>query len=774
MSATTTVMKANLRKGKSQTVSLILFILIASAFCSIGLMMNSSFGKAYDQRSEALHAPHLALFESTSAYTQAHLDYVSSYAGVRETETLKVLFFAGDITFKGSTDTWSVILADAGSQSKMNGLTVIEGAAPKAGNDVCVPYIFKLSGGYKLGDTLKIAAGPTEISYKISGFTEELVFGTANVSPLRVYVTSQEYAQRAEANPDWETVVINARMDNPADADKLANTYNKKFFIDSRPEASDAWCGWATYSGAKAALTQMSTLSAVIIMIFSAVLGAVALLVIRFRIRNSIEESMTNLGALKATGYTGGQLVRATVVQFFLIAVVGVIAGIGASYALLPAISHVFEVSTALKAPVAFDPVSSITTLVVILATVTAVTWLSARHIRKLHPLTALKLGLATRSFKRNHLPLDRAHGPLAWLLAVKTALHSKGHAAMLLIIVVAVGFASGVGASMYDNLAAHPEDLAKLMMGEKSDVIASAKTPEEAADLRAFIEAQPNVRKTYFIGGGSVLYDDLLIYPTAVDDFGVFEGQWLYEGSYPGNGNEIAVTGDLGKKIGDSVKLSKYGTSQEYKVVGLIQGQIMALMTTQGYRNLDAESQQLTVFAYVKDTSKTADLVNAVNDHFGKDKVSCSDTNQLLKSTLAQIGGIFQAISFVILAITLLVVLMSVWLLMKTMILRRRQEFGIQKTIGYTTWQIMNQLGLYFTPLVAIGLVGGGILGALSFNPVFVALTASMGVHTANMPTPWGLTLLMCAVLILVAYVFSMIVAWRTRRISPVELVAE
>jgi len=776
MSRTTKLMSANLRKGKASTFILVWFIVLASMFLTLGLMMMTHFTDAYDNKSEALHAPHIVIMDNKADYAQAHLDYVSGYKGVRETETVNMLTLKGDITFDGKPDPWDVFFSDAAATNKMNGLTLVEGAAPKNDDEVCVPYIFRVSGGYGLGDTFRITVGTTELSYKISGFTEELMFGTGSgmMKVTRIYLTPGAYAALEDKHPNWATVVINARLENPADAGKLANQYNKKFFVDSRPESGTTGSYAFTYDTVKGWMTGVSTMVAMIIVAFSAVLGAVALLVIRFRIRNTVEETMTNLGALKATGYTGGQLLGATLLQFALIAAVGASLGIGNAYGVLPGIAAGFEQVSGLHVPFAFDPVSTVVAFVMIMVTVMAVVWLSARPIRKLAPLTALKLGLARRSFKRNHFPVDRARGPLAWLLAAKTALHAKGQAVMLFVIILGVGFASGVGASMYDNLAAHTDDFVKTMLGETPDLTVTAETAGTAQDVRALIESASSVGKSYFVTSGNVLYDDLLVPTIAVEDYGQFEGRMLYDGRYPAQDNEIAVTSDLGKRIGDSIKVSLYGKSAEYQVVGLIQGQLQAAATTGGYLRLDPGARPKSIWAYLDDPSKTAALIKSIDERFGNDKVQCTDVHEANQGALATDAAVFLVVTLVILAMTLLVVLLSVWLLMKTMITRRRQEFGVMKTVGFTTRQIMNQLASYFMPIVATGLVGGGIIGAVSFNPVFVGLTRSMGIMTSNMPTPWGLTLVMCGALILVAYAFAMLVAWRTRKISPVELVTE
>jgi len=54
---------ANLRKATGQAVSLLAFALISALLLNLGLLLMIGFGDFFDQRSEALHAPHYALLK---------------------------------------------------------------------------------------------------------------------------------------------------------------------------------------------------------------------------------------------------------------------------------------------------------------------------------------------------------------------------------------------------------------------------------------------------------------------------------------------------------------------------------------------------------------------------------------------------------------------------------------------------------------------------------------------------------------------------------------
>jgi len=113
-------------------------------------------------------------------------------------------------------------------------------------------------------------------------------------------------------------------------------------------------------------------------------------------------------------------------------------------------------------------------------------------------------------------------------------------------------------------------------------------------------------------------------------------------------------------------------------------------------------------------------------------------------------------------------------YLVIKTTIIRRRRELGIQKAIGFTTFQLMNQIAMGLSPSIIIGTVLGSAGGYLGFNAIFVALVRGMGIARADLPIPLAWVAVMCAALVVLAYTISLLTAWRIRKISAYTLVTE
>jgi putative ABC transport system permease protein len=414
-----------------------------------------------------------------------------------------------------------------------------------------------------------------------------------------------------------------------------------------------------------------------------------------------------------------------------------------------------------------------------ILLAVLVVTWFSARRIRTLQPLTALRQGLMTHSFKKNHFPLDRSRGPLSLLLATKSAVQAKGQTVTIFIIVVALSFAATAGLAAYDNLGVHPDTFAKLLSGEMPDAVFFVKDSQDAARVKDSIEDTGEARKIFYYQNFDILIDEMQVNNIAVEDFDLLEGALLYEGRYPKHDNELCVSGALATMEGYAIGSAVTIKNAEYLVVGLIQtingnsGMAVA-MTIPGVLRIQPDYEPREIYVYLTDNTKTAEFIDSIDADLAGELESTINIKELMDVQLSMYGDIFFAVAIVLVAVTALVIFLVLYLMLKTVILRRRRELGIQKALGFTTLQLMNQFALYFIPVITVGVAMGGLLGIFGFDAIFVALTRGMGIMTASMPAPIPPTIAMCAGLVVLSYAFALLIASRIRRISAYALVSD
>ena len=65
-------------------------------------------------------------------------------------------------------------------------------------DDIYLPYSFKSSGGYKLGDTFTITYSDQDYKYRVAGFFEATMLSMNNMGMIKFYLQGEAYRQLSE------------------------------------------------------------------------------------------------------------------------------------------------------------------------------------------------------------------------------------------------------------------------------------------------------------------------------------------------------------------------------------------------------------------------------------------------------------------------------------------------------------------------------------------------------------------------------------------------
>lgn len=775
--------QANIRKSKGQAVSLLVFVLIAVFLLNIGLVLFLKTGEFFDEKVEILNAPHTVIIQSEAITTDEQKTYLENYSGSTDVEVQNVLATQGDYYLNGSKSTGILIFAKGSDAQKMNPPSLIGDSLPLDTGSIYVPYLMKVAGGYELGDTYKFILEGKKVEYKIAGFTEEMMFGAMMNSLYRYYLPDDAYNQLQKDVPSLSCTLQSVRLEDSDNGMYLEVDYTKEFFSSNDAEGQESsFLFILAIDNAKVARSTIPTIMAIIIVSFALILLVVCIIVIRFRIISSIEEGVKNIGVLKATGYTSTQIVSSIVLQFVSIAAAGGIIGLLLAQVLMPTIARLIESQSALVWNPGFNLDLVALSFILIIAVVFITSLIVAGRVKKLTPLIALKGGESAKKVKRNRLPLETAAGPLSLVLSIKQLLRNKKQAFMVTVIVALVTFTSVASMSIYYNIGVDPDEFIGLIAGELPDAGLLLKDNKKTAQVISNLDENPDVRKSFEYQNTMLLVGDINVTTFVTHDFSQLEGNMLVEGSYPKSSDEVAIGGNVSKlvekKIGDKILITSNGKEREYVVSGIIQmvngGGINMIITDAGVKEIQENYLSNQIYIYLNEGVDAATFLSAVEKSEGDIFSSTVNLREIADAQFGSYGDIFGMLTVVILIVTMLVILLVLYMIIRTSILRRKKEFGIQKALGFTNVQLMNQISLGFTPMIIVGVVAGGLLGYLGFNPMFVALTSGMGILKAELISPMLWTMITCAGIVILSYLISLLISMRIRRISPYSLITE
>lgn len=777
---------ANIRKTKTHTVTLLLLFFIAALLLNAGMLIFANFGSYFETSAKELNASYTYFFVPSKMYSDKVDSFLKDNKEISETQQETGISLSDSIKYNGSDRDLSFMLFDADNDRTLSKWKFVGEHLLVDSESVYLPYIMNVDGGYKLGDTLKIKVKDTELSYKVKGFTEDTFFSSLDTGTMGLYLPHEAFkATSDKLGSDYDTKVVFANVTNKNNKldSEITDIIKSEVPANSSGEKNlDYSVQSIDMALIRMSRTLMANMISAMMVAFAVIIAIVCLAVVKFQIGNSIEEDIKKIGSLKAIGYTSRQIISSVVLQFLIIAFFGSVLGILASYLSTPLLSSVFVHQSGLNWQQGFDPVISGIVLLSLLLVVLLVSLLPTRRIHIINPIAALRGGIVTHNFRKNHAPFEKTKGNISFAFALKSILQNKKQSIMIALVLTFVSFASAFSVSMFYNTTVDTTTFAQTPGTEISNAAIGFKPGMDRSDVLEEIKGRKGVRKAQFIDSPSIVVNDKSVMSYVMDDFSQKETISIYEGRYPRHSNEIALAGTLASKleksIGDTVTVKANGNSADFVVTGLTQGANMgglnASLRTDGMLKLNPDYQHDVLFIYLNDGVKSEQFIKDLKPKYENEAAMIVDMDKEFEQGMGIYTSIVSKVGVTILVISIAVVLLVLYFIINSSVIRKRRELGIQKAIGFTTLQLMNQISLGFLPSVTIGVVVGTLLGMTLTNPIMTVVMHSMNIMKANFIITPGWDALVGFIIIAVSYLTAMLTTFKIRKISAYALVSE
>lgn len=774
---------ANIRKSKGHTVSLLILFFISGLLLNAGLLVFLNFGSYFEKTEKELNATDMYYIIPDHLYNTEIENYIDTNDSITEKQKEESYWATGSFPYNGNTRKITFLFNDMENQRELSKWKFVGEHLPPDGRSIYVPSVMNIDGGYQLNDTLEVTVNDQVLKFTIKGFTEDIFFSSFDTGIIGCYLPHDTYEQVAQTlGGQYKTNLYFANLKQMNN--DVQNGIRNLIGQDSAGAVSDITNTFFCIDLSLIRLSRITMASIVSIMTvaFAVIITAVCLIVVKFRIGNSIEDDMTKIGSLKSVGYTSGQIISSIILQFSLIAAAGSIVGISASYFMTPVLSQVFAHQSGLHWMQGFDGVISGISLLSILVVVVAVSFLSSRSVHKLNPIVALRGGVSTHSFRKNHLPLDTSKGSLPTLFAGKSILQNKKQSFMMAVIFTAVSFASAFGLVMFFNTVIDTKAFAETPGIEISNVMAILNPGADDKAVAEDVRNLEGVRKVQYVDQAVVKIENSDITTYVMDDFSQKETDTIYTGRYPLHSNEIALSGHeaalMHKSIGDTVTLKAGNSQADYLISGLSQGSSMggttAFIRTDGMKRLIPNFKHNILQIYLNKGVNAGGFIDKMKDQYGSSIADTENVDKDMQQGMGLYTTIVSKVGISMLVINILVEILVLYFVINSSVIRKKRELGIQKAIGFTTFQLMNQISLSFLPSIVIGVVLGSLIGTAETNVIMTAAMRSMGIMRAHFIITPSWIALYGAGLILVSYLISLLITYRIRKISAYSLVNE
>ncbi|NOU81857.1 FtsX-like permease family protein [Paenibacillus sp. LMG 31459] len=770
---------SNIRKRKSSTAALFLLIMLAVVLLYTGVSVILKLGSFQEQKMTELKTPDVISYFATDEHLKEYEALLDTYPYTAMWEMEPALLLS-EVSMKyGPSDiTTGLLILNADQQRTLAPFRTISPVHSDGTNLIYLSYVFHVGAGYNTGDSLSFTYGNQVYTYKIGGFIEEPLIGTLSNGAPKVFMPGSTYRELAvRTGQTAKYSFLSAAVTNPDKAEKLRQLLREQL---SASGTSATYVVMSAQSGISGNLVFVNFLTA-ILLAFALIMVVISLIVIRFQILEHIEDHMQNIGVLKANGYTSWQVITALLLQFAWISIAAAIPGIAAAGAVMPYAGNLISSSIGLIWPASFDILAALVSMLFIMAMVMAVTIMSSRRIRDITPIAALQSGLLTHNFKKNRMPLEHSPLGLQFALGLKTLLRQTKQNIMILLIVAGLTFSSIACSILNYNFTGDTNAVLQLVGFEQSTIQLVLNSGKLQPERIAQVKSLEGVRKTTLLDSLAASVQDTSITLKVSDDFDTMETQTVYKGRPPIYDNEIAVSGIIarqeGKTIGDEIEVSTNGVSGKYLICGFSQQinqlGMVATMTDKGLKRLLPDYTLTTLNVYLNEGADPNVFTQELERNF-PGQWSATNVEEMLQGMLGTFTSAITSMTAVITAVTIIVVTLILYLVIKTLILKRKREFGILKGLGYTTFNLITQITFSLLPVVALGVLAGSLLGYFYSDTVFEMLLSSLGIYNIQFAANLPQILLLSTALIAAAFIVSLLVSLRIRRISVYGLITE
>ena len=770
------IARSNMRKGKGQTAAIVGLILLAAILLNLWLMLSMDYKANFDRYHDKLNAEHVtvAVHDADGTVSQYLSQTLKDDSQVREYRLDECMYMFGTFPYNDGTINGQFVFLDkqTATTRTIGKSEIVEEGSENSG--VYLPMLYKTE-EIDVGKQIEIAIGNNPVNYTVCGFFNSVMMGSHNCALTQIILTEDKYAELENLNYASKTTLCSVRL-----KDISANlTYEAKL----KSIVSEHFNNTQMTSNCYDIVSQSRYISQ---MICSGIISAmaffvllIALVVIVSNIVNYIQVNIKNLGALKAVGYTSNQIVCSLLLQFSGLTVISALVGAALSYALFPAINSMMISQTGIPYAIGFLPLPLLIALLILSGAVAVSVWLSARRIKKIEPIVALRSGIQTHNFKRNPVPLEKTKAPLNLALALKTTLSGVKHNVTVCITMLVLSLVVVFSGLMTENIIVDMTPFVNLIVGETADSCINMNIDTEQEFLSE-IKSDGRVEKIYLYNSLNVSHNGgAELMATLCDDFSKANNQSVvFKGRFPKYDNEIAIAAKYAKsngfKVGDEIEITVNGKTEKYLISGFTQitnnlGRD-CLLTRQGYERLG----ELSALTYYLNLADGVD-VNAFNEEYKvKDGINgVINVDEVTRSMGSVYVSLITIIVIAILVISVIIVAFVLYLLVRTMLTNKKRDYGILKSLGFTTKQLILQTALSFMPAIIISTVIGVIISCLTINPLLSLFLSSLGIVKCTFNIPIVFATIAGIALILLSFGIACLLSLKIKKIAPRNLLA-
>lgn len=764
----------NLKKAKGQFISFGIVMLITAIILNTALVLLFQTSDAYDTLFHDLNTANISVTVPKESDYNGIEGELSKIDGAADIDSNEALFASAALQdFNNSEFTMNTFFYRLSNKRTLNCYKITETTETADEMSVYIPLYLSDSalGGYKTGESIRYIIDGTEYKFTVKGVISEMQYGNYGTGYIGLYLSDSAYD--ALENDDNFTQVSEylIKTNEGADIAAVKNSVSK-FFKDNHVPTLSLIDSETT----KSSRTMVSSTIVLFLAAFAFIVLLVSIFLSRFKVKNTIDEEINEMGVLKGIGYTSVMLMFSQVIPYVFICGIGLIAGVALSYTLIPVVAHILAVQSGFSYDPQFDAAAALITVITILVIVFLFILTAAKKIKKLEPINAIRGIDPLRPVVKNRFPLDTSKGAISMNLILKQTCESTGRNILLFAVTFVLMILMTFTGTLLFNVNVRPENFLTTLSEELPYITVQAESGK-ADELISALEKE-NVKAVKY-GNITTEYAEGNISTIVCEDFRKLENDISYKGRHPENADEIAIGSAFEEDyaVGDKFTLLLDNREYEFTITGFIQSVnnngIISEITDSGYARMTDVALE-TFNLYLADDSNVSEFIQKLEKDYGEYMANVRDAAKDTKSMQMMYSSLITIVAIILFIVTVLIVILILYVILQSMLTGMKTDFGIYKAMGFTSSQLMLRTVGSITPVVLGGAVVSALLGNLYLPAMFDSIFGVIGAMKNNFQIPVFLLIVMALILTSVNIVIGMILCKPIKKINPYSLIKE
>ena len=790
------IAKSNMKKKKSNVAVLFLLIMIATTLLYSSISIVKNVGSFLDEKNESVNGSHIDLITS-KGFDKEISDVIKSekhYDDYIQTDTIVSASEAKvdnkDVDNDDEIMPVCLNIYDSEHKDRICNYKIMDEGDKWTKDSIILPYYLKAVKGYETGQEYEIGIEEHKEKFKIYGFFENVMISTpSNISMYECFIEKSRFDEIKEVEGMSFMDRFRIRLDNMNDSEDASRYIAEESNTKINSEKYVTYLR-IFYNNMKTGASMFISILMAVLAIFAILVIAIALIVIRFSINMNIESNLPNIGILESMGYTSSQLKVASVIEYIIISIVGIFAGLLLAFGVSGTVALIVSQSVGIRWESEIDIAVIIMTVIAIIVIVLLISFITSSKIKKITPLDALRNGIHTHNFNKNHLPLSKSRLGLNSSIGLKSVLRQKRQNISIAAIISLIVFSGVMMFTLYYNFVVEQDALINLVGLEKPDIMVKGKRMDAGVDFAKkcdeFLD-DDNIKEamTYTVSSMTVKNNDnkLTIGTEIYGKPDKVRLNTLISGRYVKNDNEINISNLVAEKLevkkGDTVMIEANNKEKEYVIVGITQRisnlGISMVMSEEGAKRLNSKLTTESAYIYLKDSSDIQGEIKRIKKKYNDDTdIRFTDFNELYQNVLGSLTGSLETLCIVFMILTVIVIALIIVLVIKMKMVREKQNMGVFKAIGFTTVQIVWQNVMSFAPVISFGALAGVIIGKIAVNKVCTMALSLCGIAKASLSVPFIIIAGMFVATTAVAFIICILASLKVRKIEAYKMITE